>query len=110
LPPAPAPAVESAPAPEPQPAVPPPAPVEQAAAPQQGQWWAQLGSFSARDNAERLAQQLRAAGFRIDVSRINAAGKELHRVRAGPVSDRTAAVALQARLAAAGHKASLVGP
>jgi DedD protein len=74
-----------------------------------GKWWAQLGSFSDRDNAQKLARQLRTAGFTVDVSLISAAGKELYRVRAGPVRDRTEAAALQARLAASGHKSSLVG-
>jgi DedD protein len=74
------------------------------------QWWTQLGSFSSRDNAERLARQLRAAGYAIDVARIRVGNKDLYRVRAGPVAGRDAAVALQARLAAAGHKSSLVAP
>jgi cell division septation protein DedD len=73
-------------------------------------WWVQLGSFSGRDNAERLARQLRTAGFVMDVSKTRAAGKELYRVRAGPVATREEAVALQGRLAAVGHKASLVAP
>jgi DedD protein len=75
-----------------------------------GRWWVQLGSFSARENAERLERQLRAAGFGVDVSQVRAGGKELFRVRAGPVRDRPAAVALQGRLAAMGHKAALVAP
>jgi DedD protein len=73
-------------------------------------WWTQLGSFSSRANAERLARQLRAAGYTIDVSQVRSGGKELFRVRAGPVRDRDAALALQKRLAAAGHKSSLVAP
>lgn len=75
-----------------------------------GKWWAQLGSFASRDNAERLAKQLRTAGYSIDVSQIRTNGKELYRVRAGPVQDRAAAVALQARLASAGHKSTVVAP
>ena len=75
-----------------------------------GNWWAQLGSFSSRDNAERLARELRAAGYQISVSPSKSNGKELFRVRAGPVGNREAAVALQGRLAAAGHKAALVAP
>lgn len=75
-----------------------------------GKWWAQLGSFAAQGNAERLARQLRSAGFNVDVSKVKAAGKELYRVRAGPVADRAAAEAMQARLAAAGNKSTLVGP
>jgi cell division septation protein DedD len=75
-----------------------------------GKWWTQLGSFSSRDNAQKLGQQLRAAGFNVDVSKVRAGGKELFRVRAGPVADRADALALQARLAAAGHKSTLVAP
>lgn len=75
-----------------------------------GNWWVQLGSFSARDNAERLGKQLRAAGYPVSVSPIKSNGKELYRVRAGPVPTREAAAGLQGRLAAAGHKSSLVAP
>ncbi len=81
-----------------------------ASAPSAGRWWTQLDSFSVRDNADRLASQVRAAGFAIDVTKVGAGGKELYRVRAGPVRDRTEALALQARLAAAGHKSSIVAP
>ena len=81
-----------------------------APAPATGRWWTQLGSFSSRDNAQKLGQQLRAAGFNVDVSKVRAGGKELFRVRAGPVADRTEAVALQGRLKAAGHKSTLVAP
>ncbi|MBK6675083.1 MAG: SPOR domain-containing protein [Proteobacteria bacterium] len=122
---APKPAPEPAPDPEPAPAAPvaqPPTPqvadVKPAAAPvapapraaSKGQWWTQLGSFSSRDNAERLARDLRGKGHAIDVARIRVGGKDLYRVRAGPVASREAAVALQSRLSAAGHKSSLVAP
>jgi cell division protein FtsN len=73
-------------------------------------WWAQLGSFSAQENAERLARELRGRGFAVEVSRARTGSKELFRVRAGPVNGRDAAVSLQKRLAAAGHKAALVAP
>lgn len=79
-------------------------------APAQGQWWLQLEAFSVRDNAERLARELRGAGYPVNVSRIRAGGKDLYRVRAGPAASREAAAGLQARLAAAGHKSSLVPP
>jgi cell division septation protein DedD len=75
-----------------------------------GQWWTQLGSFSARDNAERLARDLRGKGYAINVAMIKVGGKDLYRVRAGPEASREAAVSLQSRLAAAGHKSSLVAP
>jgi cell division septation protein DedD len=78
--------------------------------PAAGSWWVQLGSFSSRENAARLAQKLRAAGFAIDLSAIRSGSKDLYRVRAGPVATREAALSLQARLGAGGHKATLVAP
>lgn len=76
-----------------------------------GKWWVSLGVFASRDNAQQLAAKLRNAGFAIDVSQTRSKGKELYRVRAGPVADRSTASALQARLAAAGQKdLSLVAP
>lgn len=105
-----APAVASAPLPtaDVKPAAMPVAEVP--AAGEKGQWWTQLGSFAARDNAERLARDLRGKGFAVNVARIKVGGKDLYRVRSGPVASREAAVALQTRLAAAGHKSSLVAP
>jgi cell division septation protein DedD len=73
-------------------------------------WWVQLGSFSARANADRLAGSLGSSGYSVRVSPTTKNGKELYRVLAGPSDDRAAAVALQARLAAAGHKGTLVAP
>lgn len=76
-----------------------------------GKWWVQIGVFASRDNAQALAQKLRAAGFTIDVSQMRTNGKELYRVRGGPVADKPAAVALQSRLDAAGQKkSSLIAP
>jgi DedD protein len=104
------PEVEIAPAPAPVPVAAADAPAPAVAAQPAGKWWAQLGSFSSQENADRLARQLRAAGYSVDVSRINAGGKELYRVRAGPLQSRLDAQALQARLASAGHKSTLVAP
>jgi cell division septation protein DedD len=73
-------------------------------------WWVQLGSFSARANADRLAATLGSAGYSVRVSPTTKNGKELYRVLAGPADDRAAAVTLQARLTAAGHKGALVAP
>jgi DedD protein len=75
-----------------------------------GRWWVQLGSFSSESNAQRLARDLRAAGFVIDVSKVTAGGRDLHRVRAGPASDRVTATALRDRLVAAGQQGTLVPP
>lgn len=75
-----------------------------------GKWWVQLGSFSSADNAQRLARELRGKGFSVEVSAVKSGGKELHRVRAGPEADRTAATGLRTRLAAAGQQGTLVAP
>jgi DedD protein len=75
-----------------------------------GAWWVQLGSFSTRANAERLAGQLRGAGFSMQVSAVSTSGKELFRVRAGPATSRDQALDLQTRLTGSGHKGSLVAP
>jgi DedD protein len=75
-----------------------------------GKWWVQAGVFASADNAQRLARDLKAAGIPTVVSQITAQGKQMHRVRSGPVADRAAALALQAKLAAKGHKSTLVGP
>jgi cell division septation protein DedD len=83
-------------------------PVQERAA--TGNWWTQIGIFSSRENADRLAKRLRDAGFTIEVSKYVSGGKDMFRVRAGPVADRAEAQALLARLKAAGHSALLVAP
>ncbi len=70
----------------------------------------QVGSFSSADNAQRLARELRAKGFTVEVTVAKSAGKDLHRVRAGPEASRDAATALRTRLAAAGQQGTLVAP
>ena len=68
----------------------------------------QLGSFANVDTANRLARDLRAAGFSVSLASVRAGGRELQRVRVGPVADRPAAEALLARLVASGHKGPIV--
>jgi cell division septation protein DedD len=76
-----------------------------------GQWWVQVGSYGSRGNAQRVTQELRDAGYAMDMSQMRQNGKDLYRVRAGPVADREAAQALLARLVAAGRKdAKLIPP
>jgi DedD protein len=84
-----------------------PEPVTSTAA---GSWWLQVGIFASRANAERLAQKLRAAGFSVDLEQYTAGGKDMLRVRAGPVRDRAEALALQSRLAASGNASHLLPP
>ncbi len=69
----------------------------------------QLGVFASRDNADRLSQELQQKGFRISVSEVaGSRGRKLFRVRAGPVTDRSAASELAAKLRAAGAPGSVV--
>lgn len=73
-----------------------------------GLWAVQLGSFSNRENAEKLASDLRGEGYAAFLSRLEANGAELHRVRVGPQKDRDAAESVAATLAASGHKGQVV--
>lgn len=91
------------------PAAPPPtvsAPVASSSA--TGQYYVQLGVFVNRASAASLANKLKAAKFPVKVDEISRDNKILHRVRVGPTADREAANALLQRLAAAGHKGSVV--
>ena len=72
-----------------------------------GAWMVQLGSFASRTNAERLARQVKAGGFKVSVSQ-GSSGRRLFRVRVGPAHDREAAMQLAAKLRAAGHSGSIV--
>jgi DedD protein len=73
----------------------------------EGSWMVQLGSFASRTNAERLARQVKAGGFKVSVSR-GSSGRRLFRVRVGPAHDREAATQLAAKLQAAGHSGAIV--
>jgi DedD protein len=118
-PPEPAPAAATEPAPTPAAAKPAPAPVEHAASAQPapaspaetsatgGAYMVQLGSFASRDNAERLAKQVRAQGFMVSVAR-GTTGRHLYKVLVGPAHDRAAAAQLEAKLHSAGHTGSIV--
>jgi DedD protein len=83
-------------------------PAADAAAKGGGAFAVQLGSFSSRQSAERLASDVRRAGFDPSISPVDSGGRRLHRVRVGPVADRVAAEALAARLAASGHRGTVV--
>ncbi len=100
--PAPAP-VEHATAAQP---APPPAPAADAAA-GSGSYMVQLGSFASRDNADRLAKQVRSQGFTVSVAR-GTTGRHLYKVLVGPAHDHSAAVQLETKLRAAGHTGSIV--
>ncbi|MGB5249095.1 MAG: SPOR domain-containing protein [Gammaproteobacteria bacterium] len=73
-----------------------------------GDWAVQIGSFSSEENAMRLQSQLKAAGFSTFRTRLVADGRTMHRVRVGPVADRSAADALASRLGKAGYPGRVV--
>ncbi len=68
-----------------------------------GMWAVQLGSFSNKENAEKLAADLRKQGFAAFLSQLPTPSGQLHRVRIGPQKDREAADAMAVRLQRAGH-------
>jgi len=73
-----------------------------------GMWAVQLGSFSNKDNAEKLAADLRKQGYAAFLSQLTTEKGLLHRVRIGPQKDRASAEAMAARLAKVGHKGQVV--
>jgi DedD protein len=100
--------------PAPLPAAPPPveqaSPAVQAPAPpgQPGSFAVQLGSFSSRDNADRLVRDMTAKGFAAFIAPIRSGSRELYRVRVGPTRDRAQAEALAVQLRRAGQSGSIV--
>ena len=68
-------------------------------------WAVQLGVFGSRENAERLAKQVKGSGFPVLVNETSGKdGKKLYWVRVGPEADPSAADALSTKLKAAGHR------
>src|SRR5436853_134348 len=66
-------------------------------------WAVQLGVFGSRENAERLAKQVKGSGFTVLINETSGKdGKKLYWVRVGPEAEAAAAAALSARLKAAG--------
>ncbi len=108
--------------PEPEPPTPVPVPQAPAAAateptpaspaaptaPAGENWVIQLGSFGNRDNADRLAAELREKRYQSFVTRHESEGRVLHRVRVGPASTREEADALLARLVSDGYRGQAV--
>ncbi|MEX2479788.1 MAG: SPOR domain-containing protein [Gammaproteobacteria bacterium] len=78
---------------------PPPPAQPPTAADSAPQWVVQVGSFSEQNNATRLAEKLRAAGFSAFIERRQEQGGTAHKVRVGPEPDRAAAARLRAQLA-----------
>lgn len=80
----------------------------QPAASATGMWAVQLGSFSNKENAEKLAADLRKQGYAAFLSQLTTGNRQLHRVRIGPQKDRAAAEEMAARLARVGHKGQVL--
>ena len=70
-------------------------------------WVVQLGSFAAKENAEKLARDLKAKKFRAFVSEFRGSGKVHWRVRVGPEQDRSRIDRIAERLQAEGHKGTV---
>ena len=102
------PAVEKEAPPPAAPAVRDDAPATTAATSGTGMWAVQLGSFENRENAEKLAAELRDGGYAAFLSQLGADGAQLQRVRVGPQKDRASAEAVAAELAKHGHKGQVV--
>ena len=68
-----------------------------------GQWGVQLGSFSDRDNADRLVTDLIDQGYPAHVSATSGGGWTMYRVRVGPRPSRDSAAELARTLGATGH-------
>jgi DedD protein len=113
--PPPAPPVATPPATHPMAAAPAvvPAPATEAVAvpnqrAERGSFVVQLGTFSSRANADRLARDMKAKGFAAFVVPVASNGRELFRVRVGPTRDRASAESLAAELKRAGQSGSIV--
>ena len=98
--------------PEPTPKVaarkPPPVAKTPPAASTTGMWAVQLGSFSNKENAEKLAADLRKQGYAAFLSQLATDSGQLHRVRIGPQKNRESAEAMASRLSKVGHKGQVV--
>ena len=99
---------EQAQAPETREEMPPARPAPTPAASTTGMWAVQLGSFSNKDNAEKLAADLRKQGYAAFLSQLSTDKGQLHRVRIGPQKDRAGAEAMASRLAKVGHDGQVV--
>ena len=107
--PVPDPVIESAPARDEAQSDPPPQPaVTSPAASTTGMWAVQLGSFSNKQNAEKLAADLRKQGYAAFLSQLKTNSGQLHRVRIGPQKDRESAELMAARLLKVGHEGQVV--
>lgn len=91
LQPPPAPVVVEKPEPAPSPSTTEPAaPASPVVEPREGltAWVIQVGSFSSRDNAEKLVQQIRDLKYAAFMEQADVDGKTVYRVKVGPEVDR----------------------
>jgi DedD protein len=100
--------VEAAPVTKPPASEPEPDVRKAPAASTTGMWAVQLGSFSNKENAEKLAADLRKQGYAAFLSQLATSGGQLHRVRIGPQKDRESAEAMASRLKKVGHEGQVV--
>lgn len=73
-----------------------------------GSWAVQAGSFANRSAAQKLAATLEQRGYPVFVTPFTSGGQTLHRVRIGPMKERTEAEATLRRLARDGIKGAVV--
>jgi DedD protein len=73
-----------------------------------GMWAVQLGSFGNKENADKLAADLKKLGFAAFRSQLKTSSGELHRVRVGPQKDRDSAEIVAVALSKAGQKGQVV--
>jgi DedD protein len=73
-----------------------------------GRFAVQLGSFSVRENAERLVREMNAKGFATFITPTSSSGRQLYQVRVGPTRDRASAEALATQLKRVGQSGSVV--
>ena len=66
--------------------------------PKTTRFYVQVGTFATRERAETAQKDLARRGFKVIINETTSGVRRLHRVRVGPVADRAAAVALEARL------------
>jgi DedD protein len=86
--------------------MPPPTAAPPAAAPPKAapvdptatRFYVQVGTFTTRERAEAARKDFTKRGFEVIINETTSGARRLHRVRIGPVADRAAAVALEARL------------
>jgi DedD protein len=71
-------------------------------------WAVQLGSFENKQNAEKLAADLRKQDYAAFLSQLKTGSGQLLRVRVGPQKDRESAELMASRLSKLGHEVQVV--